>query len=462
MPVRPSSLVFLAVVVMALGCSDHLTDQPLPGLPPETFVALRPDGTMRATVSVQHIQWWAVDPDGFVAEYLWSFDSLRWSSTTKNDSLFALSLNGLDTTYSFFVKAVDNAGNIDPTPASIRYPIKNSPPTISFVLNSDVPESTFTVASFQWTVRDIDGDASIQSIFYAVDDTLNPSSWHRLTGTSRLVTLRKSDGLTEGNHVFYARAQDVAGVFSTTVRMPRDTTRRWYVREPRGDFLVVDDYGPLDGAQAFYSGVFDTLMNGRLRTRDIFDIKLGATSSSRGKLVPPLVNPDFVETLKLFKYVLWYGDNSPSLDIGQVSLPEFLKSGGKVLFTTGFPDGPLDLTGLVPFAPIDNVEPSRIAPILLPRDTLVSLDPSYPALLRDDAFAIYTFPRGLLPKVNARPLYRMAVIPPRLAGNHIMGVKDADQASFVLISGFLHRFGTPPDNAAAFFRRVFKGEFGVQ
>jgi hypothetical protein len=410
---------------------------------------------------VQHIQWWAVDPDGFVSGYFWSFDSLRWSLTTRNDSVFSLTMNGLDTTYTFYVRAVDNKGNIDPTPATIRYPIKNSPPTISFILNSDVPDTTYTIASFQWTVKDIDGESSVQAIYYAVDDTLSASSWHRLDGTSRLATLRKADGLTEGRHVFYARAQDIAGLFSPTIRMPRDSSKTWYVREPKGDFLVIDDYGPLDESQSFYAGVFDTLMGGRLRVRDIFDIKAGATSTSRGKLVPPLVNPDFIETLKLFKYVLWYGDNSPSLDIAQISLPDFLQAGGKVLFTTGFPDGPLDLTGQVTFAPIDNVEPSRIAPISLPKDTLVAIDATYPTLLRDDSFTIYTFPRGVLPKVNAIPLYRMAMIPPRLPGYHVMGVKDASPANIVMLSALLHRFGTPPGSVAQFLRRVFSGEFGV-
>jgi hypothetical protein len=48
----------------------------------------------------------------------------------------------------------------------------------------------------------------------------------------------------------------------------------------------------------------------------------------------------------------------------------------------------------------------------------------------------------------------------------IMGVKDADKASFVLVSAILHRFGGlppgVPNNVPAILRRVFQGEFGVQ
>ncbi len=39
-------------------------------------------------------------------------------------------------------------GAVDPTPADIRYPIRNSPSVVRFVQGSDVPDSTFTVATF--------------------------------------------------------------------------------------------------------------------------------------------------------------------------------------------------------------------------------------------------------------------------------------------------------------------------
>jgi hypothetical protein len=43
-----------------------------------------------------------------------------------------------------------------------------------------------------------------------------------------------------------------------------------------------------------------------------------------------------------------------------------------------------------------------------------------------------------------------------------MGVKDADQPSFVLLAALLHRFGTPPNRVATLLRKVYKDEFGVQ
>jgi hypothetical protein len=421
---------------------------------------------MRSSISQQTIHWWGVDPDGFVVGYYWSLDSLTWHFTTRNDSAFSLStpslkLQGADTV-GFFVRAVDNAGNIDPIGASLRYPIKNTPPVMTFLISSDVPESTFTIASFQWSASDIDGNGTIQNILYALDDTSVAANWHAIPGTARVLTLRHADGLTEGKHVFYARARDLAGAMSPVIRMPRDTSAYWYVREPKSDFLIVDDYVVNDNAETFYAQTFDTIMtNHRLAAKNILDLRTGASAVSRGTFVPALVDPDLTETLKLFKYVFWYSDSSPSISVADVVLPGFLKAGGKVFMTTGFLQGITDYTSMSAWAPIDSVNISAFASILLAGASLVPIDTTYPPLVRDVG-SIYTYPRGVLPKVNARPLYKMQSNPARWQGQPIMGVKDADQASMVYLTVMLHRFATPPTNAAALLRRVFVGEFGVQ
>jgi hypothetical protein len=478
------ALPYLIVLLLfAAGCVKRFANEPVANQPPKTFLALVPDSTLRPTQSVQHIHWWGVDPDGFVAGYYFSFDSVQWTFTTTTDSVFTLRLNTNDTTYSFFVAAVDNEGLKDPNPASLRYPIINSPPNVSFILNSNVPDTTYTVATFQWAGTDPDGDETIVNYYYALDDTSNVSSWKELPGDVDLVTLTKADGVTGGptpgstkHHFFFLKAKDVAGAYSRTIAMPDTSTanghipeRFWNVKEPQGDFLIVRDYLPTDFSDSFYRQMFDTLtvggIPGRLGSKDILDIKKGSSAIKRGDNVPALINPTFTETLKLFKYVFWYSDNSPSLEIAQASLPQFRQAGGKVLFTGGFPQYLAGQGGMGDFAPIDNIESGYFTTILLARDTIVSMDPTYPDLVRDTLGYIYTFPRGLLPKVSARILYQMQKSS-RWASRDtlpiIMGVKDADQASFVLLGAILHRFGTPPDNVAAFLRRVFNDEFGVR
>jgi hypothetical protein len=76
-----------------------------------TWLALHPDGRFAHHHEPQHVHWWGDDPDGFIAGYYISFDNRRWSFTTRNDRVFALTLSGSDTTYSFWVRAVDDQGN---------------------------------------------------------------------------------------------------------------------------------------------------------------------------------------------------------------------------------------------------------------------------------------------------------------------------------------------------------------
>ena len=467
---RLDTAAIILIIILMVGCSKHFTNQPLPNQPPKTFLTIVPDSSLRSTTSQQHLHWWGVDPDGFVKGYNISFDSLHWTFTTSNDSVLGLKISTSDTVYKFYAAAVDDQGLVDPRPASLNYPIHNSPPVVSFVFQSDVPDTTYPVATFQWNGSDIDGNETIAVYSYALDDTTNPARWKNLTSDNNRVTLYNSDGLTEGTHIFYMRARDIAGAYSKTIRMPIDTAKTWYVKEAKGDFLIIDDYGIADATASFYSQMFDTLMNGRLKANDVWDIKNGYTSTARGKYVPALINPTFTESIKLFKYILWYCDSNPQMDIAQSSIPAFKAAGGKILFVTGFPQYPADARGFGDFAPIDNIESSYFKSILLAKDSLVSIDPTYPTLYRDANPVIYTYPLGLLPKVSARVIYQMGKSPLWVSRDTlpiIMGVKDADQPSIIILGILLHRFvGNPgagvPNNVPGFLRKVYYDEFGIR
>ena len=247
-----SFLPVLALLALLAACSET-PNNPRENLPPETYISLTPDGDLRTTTSRQHIHWWGDDPDGFVAGYQISFDNVSWTFTSSNDSVFALSLSGSDTTYAFHVRAIDDQGNgrwdsdgpygsepytdsngngrydsgepfvdfglADPTPADLRYPIQNSPPVVRFTQGSDVPETTFTIASFSWIGSDLDGDETIREYQYALNDTLDAASWKSLSPTTTFITLRAADGLREGENAFYLRAVDIAGATSRIIRL---------------------------------------------------------------------------------------------------------------------------------------------------------------------------------------------------------------------------------------------------
>ena len=491
---RISSFIILFAGVLAAACSESITDVPRENQPPETWLALAPDGDLRTTTSRQHVHWWGDDPDGFVAGYYISFDNARWTFTTVNDSVFALSLSGVDTTYSFHVRAVDDQGNgrydtdgpfgpepftdsngnglrddgepfidlgaVDPTPADIRYPITNSPPVVAFTSGADVPVTTFTVASFSWFGTDLDGDETIREYRYALNDTLDPSAWRTLPRSTTFLTLREQDGLREGDNAFYLKAVDIAGAESRTLRMP-DSAGTWFVKKPKTDLLIVDDYGPTDASGPFYNGIVDTLFGGRFRGADVFDIRTGASSTTRGKLLPPYINPTFIETLKLFRYIIWYADNTPTIDVAQLSLPEFQRGGGYILFTASFPESAIDPRGgITDFAPIDSLSPNPIT--FVPAGTNVEPDvesPGYPALKRDGQGVPVAFIRNLSKKINAKNLYRFEESS-RWEGKPVVAVRSGD-SRFVLFGIPLHRFDGS-GTVGPLIHGIFRNEFGVR
>jgi len=67
--------------------------------------------------------------------------------------IFPLKISGEDTIYFFQVKAVDDEGLEDPTPARQFFPIRNSPPQLKWVLASLIPDTTFTVEPLSGSIR---------------------------------------------------------------------------------------------------------------------------------------------------------------------------------------------------------------------------------------------------------------------------------------------------------------------
>jgi hypothetical protein len=98
-------------------------------LPPETILTGAPAESSSAFYQV-HLMWYGVDPDGLVDHYEYSVTDTNkvpgeddpgfsgFLKTTKTDSVFRLEANKVQTLgHRFYVRAVDNEGKTDPTPA---------------------------------------------------------------------------------------------------------------------------------------------------------------------------------------------------------------------------------------------------------------------------------------------------------------------------------------------------------
>ncbi|NUO81808.1 hypothetical protein HUU05_17190 [candidate division KSB1 bacterium] len=436
---RLKSAVALIACALPFACSEHPTDALKSNQPPVTHLAVRSVAdSLNATISKQTLHWWGDDPDGAVVGFIYTFNpnasnvqawsnnasDPNWTFTEKTQETFTLTLSGTDTTYSFWVKAVDDAGAADPNGAKQNYPILNTRPHVEFPVGTDVPDTTFTVATFNWSATDLDGDDTIAKLQYVLDDTTNVAAWKDLNARANTVTLTAAEGLTNGPHVFYLRAVDIAGATSSIIRMPRTANETWYVRAPQSKFLVIDDYNIADNTASFYHSHLRALVG----TFDVWDIK-----SNNSALEPPSAQA-FTQTLQLFDRVLWYADAEPNLEKAQVSLPEFIDGGGKIIMTTSFQEFASNQGDPLEFAPVDSLGPriSRITRNQLINPSAKFASQGYPQLRVNTAIIPNVFP--LVPKISADTLY---VLPASTnwPGTPVVGVTDA-AASFVF-------FGVP-------------------
>src|SRR5580765_7171190 len=137
---RIGRLVALAMLAVLAGCAPKHLAPVSRNTPPETSVFVRSDGaTLPDTVNhVVHLYWYGNDADGYVRAYRVRLvnpadpvaaDS-AWGLTTALDSLVTIYTPAGYTTATFEVAAVDDKGQIDPSPAIQQFQFNNHPPIV--------------------------------------------------------------------------------------------------------------------------------------------------------------------------------------------------------------------------------------------------------------------------------------------------------------------------------------------
>ena len=504
--VKVISIFFL--VFISFTCTKDIVDNPIGNKPPHTGIFLYPDSSISSQPSKINVHWWGDDPDGFVIGYYFSWDGKNWSFTQSNDSLFALQVGVADTSYVFRVSAVDNGGNgvydkditqngidygpepftdknnngvwdqgesfvdiglIDSQPATASFPIKNSAPVINWDQLTVLPDTSFPAMSFGWNASDIDGDATIVKINVALNDTTNPDNIVSLDGSVRNISIRTTDFLSSfplteiligglesniaqrklsgiilnGNNKIYVQAEDISGAKSDFIQLP-DSGDTWYVKKPKGNLLIVDDYTTRDDAASFYSKMFDDSLN--LKNRyDIYDFH---------NQTPPYLNITFLLTMKLFKYVFWYTDNNPSLDLLSSTTQNYIENGGKMAFSMQFPQA-IDLAVIQSFLPIGT--DSSDSKTTLFGGTKISSDttqPEYPNLeLSSSIYRVKSFYLNLLGGI---PIYYF----PNKELKGYVGFTDLEKKLF-FIGVPLNKAEGGSANVKSLLNKVFFQDFGL-
>lgn len=190
---RNAQLGFVVVVALASlwgllgGCREQSTAPVDKNIPPETFLTSAP-GDSQTTFYWVSMRWSGSDRDGVIAAYdvavaesLPEIETLEWRRTGRSDSLITFPVERTREVlgHRFYVRAVDNEGKTDATPAWVFFGARdNVAPVITFDVaeaygpgnevidltstNPDQPTDTIPTGwgvRFRW--RGSDGDVAI-------------------------------------------------------------------------------------------------------------------------------------------------------------------------------------------------------------------------------------------------------------------------------------------------------------
>lgn len=427
-------LVYLFLIVAMVACKKE--DQPLANTEPVTSLFLDTiirSGEQRLNAIVK-MSWTGDDQDGYVTGYEISLDNIIWTFTDKQDSTFKFSIVGSDTAdIQLYVRAIDNDGNYDRSPASLRIPIKNTEPTIVLDDKMIQGDSVYSVFSLFWTISDLDGNETIDSVLVSI----NNATWFSVpksinfisvipdapeqNGTSLATVLyglntapsnKKIAGLVVGgSNIIRVKVRDLTGAESEV-----DSIGPFILRRKTSDLLVLDAFNIsiTPPAEPLYNGLISEVYGGF----DYYDFY-----RQNKAYFPKNWKPTFSLLLSLYDKVVWYSDNTSPvnnlmlLEAGASAIQDYLNADGKILVLSDFANSaglgsfPQNST-LFGFSAADSFQTifASNQKYTLPQDSLLIPDATnaigYPTL-RASAFADAVDP--FYPKSSAQVLYRAQV-----------------------------------------------------
>lgn len=491
-------LVILCLLLFIASCDDSILT-PNGNLPPDTKLFL--DTIRNQQNSRVNVSWSGDDPDGLVIGYAISWNEKDWFFTRNNDSTFALQVESSDTTFGFSVAAIDNSlkqypsegekldfsdvngnnrwdigetflrleGSIDPTPARLQFPIKNSPPILAWGNDTSaksaaavaLPDTTFAFATFKFFVSDPDGDATLETIEWSLNDSSVNATWKAIPKGTRLFSISAKDGLKlNADNVLYMRARDIGKLQSRMLTYPAPG-KTWYVQGSKGPILLIKDSGNRDADNFYLNALNSAGFSGRF---DVLDINTTRTVDAPAKTIPPFISPMFIESLKLYSAIIWYTDKNPSMSLAQQSLGEYMRAGGKVLFIADLP-APVSedmRTEIRDFSPVDSIGKQEVSsdPLAIRNGTEFTPIPhgniTYPILTKERG-SVLVYP--LYPKANAKPVYRLPENA-KWVGSPILGVID-DESDMVFLHLPLHLLNVN-NQAFQLVSTILRNEFLIQ
>lgn len=331
----------LAAVVVLIGfglllsaCDETLTAPDENSAPNTTLANIPEEGDTLFALATLH--WDGEDDDGFVAGYEYRYithhvqvgDSVAtdWQPTEATSLTIAFESSDELNLQVFQVRAIDNSGDADPTPAQRRFFTRKTIfPETEIVEPADGSVFFALEAATDWweginlamTANDADGD--VMEYAWAVDD----GEWTWTTDTTLFIPPDAFASPLEGEHEIRVTSRDNTNLIdptgeSTTVRLIRPSHDR--------GILIVDE--TLEGS--FPVGVDATDAAVDQFYADLFGVGHSWDYSRRG--APPK------DTLGQYQLVVWHADNSYSSRPHELpqhveTIQDYLNTGGDFIMS---------------------------------------------------------------------------------------------------------------------------------
>jgi len=322
-------LLLFAMAALALaGCGIKGTLQP--NLPPETTQYVQ--GALDTVNHVVRLHWLGTDVDGEVVGYEIRFlnpaspAETAWVLTDRTDSTFTVLTPSGYSNPVFEVRAIDDDGERDPSPARNDFQFSNQAPVVDIVSGPAINDTTFASVTVTWSAGDPDGDATrLRFLVWLDGNEANP-----VTTTSRTFTVPTSSffvagNLVSGRRTLYVRAIDDGG------RAGEPDSATWIVRRAVAGsvarLLIVDDVPTSNPSNAR----FDTMFTNSTARAGIAADEYTVLRMQTGQ--PFRSAADVEQTFKLFQSVIWYRSNETVFPLllhdYQQGIEDYVDAGGR-------------------------------------------------------------------------------------------------------------------------------------
>ena len=470
------STFVLSLFILVSSCKKGELE---PNAAPETKIGvesinLSGDDRLNSTVN---LTWFGTDIDGYVKHYEIKVNEGEWTVTTLQDStfLFDIDPDSDSTDIDFYVRSVDNEDVADPSPAYLRVPLKNSPPTVSFEEASLPVDTTNLVVTFRYFASDPDGESTLKQAYIRA----NSGTWTEIDLNQKLLSIKPSDptqigtGQADlyyganvestltidgydngGDNIIQLKVTDISNAESAI-----DSTDSIYVKQQTGDLLVVG------GHNASISAEYRKLVSDNYSSADFVDY-----AGNGGLNQPKFWDPTFRLLAEEYDKVIFHTDGSNFsnpltgqdamlLTFAAPIIQKLIDQDKKVLISAAFSTG-ADISAVSGVLSIDSFSSSRGQAFFTNDSIATSTDAAYPEL-QPANFILATDP--IYQSINAEVLYDADLTPSGgWSGPSTIAIRrrnNSGNTNLVLFTIQLHELGKLKSNQNLVISKILNEEF---